>query len=529
MAPPTRYCLLAALILATASRTEAISGPDAPRFSVSQELSFDPSDEKVEVSADTESVSFFASDERNAGGDGSSSNAETTKSELHSALFCSGGDLTSLRSLGGGATEDPGFVAVSECRFNLAMEFDTDLEEDDSEDEDDDDDDDGHSSMLSNSSLRRSLAAANGAGRGFAPPSNGDGAVAKNGNRKSLGARGSVPRTHSRNGVAFLALKSTGENSRHSALDTALGVRGGAGAIADPTEFAKRLLTAALVTLLYEAALGHLLEFIKIVMQTSPPGTSYGDVMRKITGEKGIAGCWDGFIPWGVIQSIFKGGVFGLVHAIASSYLVPLADEGVLPRQVALTMAGGIAGGLQGFVLSPTLLLKTRVMTNPVFRESMSLIRTTLLSLRIGVDVVKDEGISTLMKGANVFALKRLLDWSTRYFFSDAFEALLLQHSASDALTTAEKVAASLLGGTASTISTLPLDVLVAKTQDAKKAGVKVSAIKLLKQDLDEKGWKGLYDSYMQGFEARLAHVCFTTVVMKTGGPIMYDSLFGKK
>jgi len=56
-----------------------------------------------------------------------------------------------------------------------------------------------------------------------------------------------------------------------------------------------------------------------------------------------------------------------------------------------------------------------------------------------------------------------------------------------------------------------------------------VSALKLLKQDLDEKGWSGLCDAYMQGFEARLAHVCFSTVVMKNFSPMMYEYLFGKK
>lgn len=95
-------------------------------------------------------------------------------------------------------------------------------------------------------------------------------------------------------------------------------------------------------------------------------------------------------------------------------------------------------------------------------------------------------------------------------------------------LTATEKIVASLLGGTASTILVLPLDVLVVKIQDAKKAGETVSAWKLFKDDLREKGWGGLYDSYMRGFEARLLHVCFTTVVMKVGSPLMYDALFKK-
>jgi hypothetical protein len=91
-----------------------------------------------------------------------------------------------------------------------------------------------------------------------------------------------------------------------------------------------------------------------------------------------------------------------------------------------------------------------------------------------------------------------------------------------------EKSISSLLGGVASTFTTLPLDVLVAKTQDAKKAGVKVSALKMFKDELDEVGLGGLRDAYLRGIEARLLHVCLTTVVMKTGAPIVYDLIFGK-
>ena len=145
------------------------------------------------------------------------------------------------------------------------------------------------------------------------------------------------------------------------------------------------------------------------VMQTSPEGTSYRDVMKSITGEKGFVGVWDGFVPWGVVQSILKGGVFGLAHAAATGFLKPLAEDGKMPLIVALCLAGAFGGLFQGYVLSPTLLLKTRVMTNDVFRENMDFIKTTWLSLTIGCDVVRDEGILALMKGSNVFALKRAL------------------------------------------------------------------------------------------------------------------------
>lgn len=142
----------------------------------------------------------------------------------------------------------------------------------------------------------------------------------------------------------------------------------------------------------------------------------------------------------------------------------------------------------------------------------MSLLRTTFLSFRIGYDVVKDEGLIALMKGANVFAAKRVFDWATRFLFADMFEAMFGFLKNGKNLSVTEKSVSSLLGGVFSTFFTLPLDVLVAKAQDAKKAGVKVSAWQLFHEELKEKGVSGLRKAYMRGFEARLLHVCLTTL-----------------
>jgi hypothetical protein len=61
--------------------------------------------------------------------------------------------------------------------------------------------------------------------------------------------------------------------------------------------------------------------------------------------------------------------VFGGAHAFALGQLMPLVEEKKMSKMTAEVLAGGIGGGFQGFVLSPTLLLKTRVMTDPIFRE----------------------------------------------------------------------------------------------------------------------------------------------------------------
>jgi len=405
-------------------------------------------------------------------------------------IFCSGG----------------GDALFAECRMNpdLPNTPDQDSEDDDDDDDDDDDGDDGANLMLSNASVQRRTW------------------VSSNSHLQSASSS-KYPLTTQ----ATTTVMSFSSWKKSQATSQMLKLRGGSSILSN--EFSRRLLVAALVTLLYETVLGHLLEFLKIVMQTSPPGTSYLDILGRITADKGIAGVWDGFVPWGVVQAVFKGGVFGLAHSMALSVLKPMSQQGKIPMQAALTLAGGIAGGIQGYVLSPTLLLKTRVMTNDVFREKMSLWKTSLLSFKIGNQVIQNEGVGALMKGSGVFAIKRVCDWASRYYFSDVFSKCMLAHAGTTGLTPSEQIAADLLGGTASTIVTLPLDVIVAKMQDAKKAGSKISAWGLFKDELQQGGIRGLSQSYLQGFEARLLHVCFTTVAMKTGTGFMYDFLFGHK
>jgi len=284
--------------------------------------------------------------------------------------------------------------------------------------------------------------------------------------------------------------------------------------------FMERLAATALVTLAYEASLGHVLEFVKICLQTAPVGTSYSAILTSITGEKGILGLYDGFIPWGFIQSFLKGAVFGLAYSIVKAHLLLLARKGILPMTLCLTLSGGIAGWIQGYVLSPLLLLKTRVMTNQRFRTKMSLSKTTLLSMKIGSSVIHDEGILSLMKGSNMFALKRFFDWSSRFFFSNAIESIMLKHSGiGSQLSPQQRIVASLVGGIISAVVTAPLDFLVATAQDIKNAGKNINALSALGHDRG-KCWLGI--------EVRIVHVCLTTVVVRTGSDMMQSYLFTK-
>lgn len=498
---------------------------DSLSFTYSQDLELDVFSASEEMESNKEQMVQQAKAEQLP----SSSSLMQSKIEYHSSVcgdFDAGGEkcFVSTKTIIETSAEDNedslsrSMTGDKSGAFSCVFNIEDNLENEDEDNDDDDDDNDGHSSMLSNSSLRRTRTFI----ASVTEPTN-DTAQGDHLSQVSLKRR-------RRNLSAYHGKRDSSMTSISSSLGSVLSVRGGATRRLDfqslvSSELSKKLVVTAIVTLLFEGFIGHILEFVKIVMQTSD--STYIQAIQNITFEKGIIGLWDGFCPWGIIQAVTKGAVFGLAYAAAAGFLVPLADQGILPMALALTLAGGIGGGFQGYVLSPTLLLKTRVMTNPVFRENMSMLKTTILSFRIGADIVNTEGLVTLMKGSNVFATKRVFDWATRYFFADLFESIFLKLNHRHNLTVFEKSIASLLGGAASTLLTLPLDVLVAKTQDAKKAGVKVSALRLFIDELQQKGINGLRTAYMRGFEVRLLHVCLTTLVIKTGTPIAYEAIFG--
>lgn len=265
-------------------------------------------------------------------------------------------------------------------------------------------------------------------------------------------------------------------------------------------------------------------QFVKISKMTS--GLPYSSVLRSITASKGLPGLLDGFLPWGVLQSLGKGAAFGVAFAVASPLLLGLADEGRLPERAARVLAGGLAGGVQGYVLSPLLLLKTRVMTDAAFREAMPLRTTVARSFAVGGKVLRADGALGLMKGSNTFAFKRVFDWATRYLFAELCEQLLSARLGGAALSPGQKMLASLVGGGFSAVATLPLDTLLSKIQDAKNSGNAGSAFDMVRADYEAGGWGGLWGQYMVAWEARCLHVGLTTVALKTWTPMLFERLF---
>jgi hypothetical protein len=107
--------------------------------------------------------------------------------------------------------------------------------------------------------------------------------------------------------------------------------------------------------------------------------------------------------------------------------------------------------------------------------------------------------------------------------FSEMIEHQMKNGDPNAKLSTAQKLGASMLGGSISGLFTIPLDVMVAQIQQASKAGQNVSVLETFMAQYKEGGMQQIAGFATRGFVARLGHVALTTAIMKTGTSFFYD------
>ena len=166
-------------------------------------------------------------------------------------------------------------------------------------------------------------------------------------------------------------------------------------------------------------------------------------------------------------MALFKGASFSFGHQTSLNLLSASPLSRLASAKALSIVSSGLGGLLQGVVMSPLLLLKTRVITHAEFRGlEGGLWATSRASLRLGVRLVCEEGPLALCKGMGVFAVKRLCDWLTRFLFVEVLFAALLWSFGVDArASTGLSTAVALLGGMLSALSTTLLDVCTALIQ----------------------------------------------------------------
>ena len=268
-----------------------------------------------------------------------------------------------------------------------------------------------------------------------------------------------------------------------------------------------KLMIGAICTIVFEACCGHILEIFKIKRQTT--NKSMSEIYHILTDKKGLIGIWDGFVPWGLLMSLSKGSSFSYGHQMAYNMLGSTALATVMTPKSLNILSSGLGGLFQGLVMSPLLLLKTRVITHDKFRDiSGGIMATITASFNIGYEIMRDDGPLALCKGIHVFSFKRFCDWITRFLFVEMTISGLLMIGIDVRQSVILMLFATLFGGILSALSTSILDVMTALIQDAnaKDKGI---------------GFREGFDKVSKGLYLRIWHVALTTVVMKNSVPFV--------
>ncbi len=248
---------------------------------------------------------------------------------------------------------------------------------------------------------------------------------------------------------------------------------------------------------------------------------SYPAIVKRVTGTKGLAGTLDGFFPWGLLQAVAKGSIFSWGQAFSMNYLRGVSS---LSRDQQTVASGGLGGFIQGVAMSPLLLMKTRVMTDPSFRTSGNIMQTAAASFGVAGRIVSTEGPQALFKGVTLFSMKRAADWTTRYLFVVMVENAMRQPG--QKLSNLEEAFASVAGGALSALSTIPMDVLVAAKQSAGSAGKSVGFLDTFKDKIAKDGLASTIAYSCKGLGARVLHVGATTLAMKKITTMVYDVIY---
>eukprot|EP00948_MAST-09A_sp_MAST-9A-sp1_P003275 g3275.t1 len=298
-----------------------------------------------------------------------------------------------------------------------------------------------------------------------------------------------------------------------------------------------KLFIGAGITWVFELCFGNCLEFVKIRKQTS--GLPYPKIISNIVQHKGLVGFLDGYFPWGSLQAVAKGSSFAYGQALGQNFLMDNFKS--MDSFTVNILSGGIGGMFQGVVMSPILLLKTRVMTDPAFRSAGGAWETTIQSTKLGSSIIKTEGLLSLTKGLPLFTVKRFLDWTSRYLFVEVVQGQYVAMTKTPSpnnnysLTFTEKTLCALGGGVLSALATIPVDVMVATKQQATQSsskgdgGSQTSISRVMKAHYDEGGIKRILEFGTRGFIARVIHVSLTVALMKTTSSAVYEKLYGSK
>ncbi|KAK4689488.1 hypothetical protein P7C73_g629, partial [Tremellales sp. Uapishka_1] len=257
--------------------------------------------------------------------------------------------------------------------------------------------------------------------------------------------------------------------------------------------------------------LGQPLEVLKTQMAANRSQTM-GQAFRTVWSRGGVAGFYQGLIPWAWIEASTKGAVLIFTSSEIEKYTTKTFG---LSTAVS-GMLGGIGGGVaQAYA---TMGFCTCMKTVEITRHKQVVAGAAPEStFKVFLDIYRREGIAGINKGVNAVALRQATNWGSRFGFARLAESSLRSFKGikeGDKLSAADKILASSLGGALATWNQ-PIEVVRVEMQSAIKSldptrPAKKTVFNTLSYIYRTNGIKGLY----RGVTPRIGLGAWQTICM---------------
>ncbi|KAF7800033.1 hypothetical protein EIP86_011276 [Pleurotus ostreatoroseus] len=257
--------------------------------------------------------------------------------------------------------------------------------------------------------------------------------------------------------------------------------------------------------------LGQPLEVLKTQMAANRSQSMF-QAVQTVWSRGGVAGFYQGLIPWAWIEASTKGAVLLFTASEIESATVAM---GVNPAAAGLL--GGMGGGIaQAYA---TMGFCTCMKTAEITRHKQAAAGIKPPSTwAVFADIYRREGLAGINKGVNAVAVRQCTNWGSRMGFARLAESTIRKvkgKGEGEKLSALEKILSSTIGGALATWNQ-PIEVVRVEMQSMSKATAvagrpeKLTILNTLSYIYRENGIKGLY----RGVTPRIGLGMWQTVCM---------------
>jgi len=271
------------------------------------------------------------------------------------------------------------------------------------------------------------------------------------------------------------------------------------------------IAVGAIMNMFEVTTLGQPLEVVKTQMAANRSETML-QALRSVWSRGGVAGFYQGLIPWAWIEASTKGGVLLFT---ASEIETTVTAIGISPAAAGLL--GGMGGGIaQAYA---TMGFCTCMKTAEITRhKQMATGVKPPSTFAVFMDIYRREGIRGINKGVNAVAVRQCTNWGSRMGFARLAESSIRKvrgKGETDELGAMDKILASSAGGALATWNQ-PIEVVRVEMQSMSKAAASanrptnLTIANTLAYIYRENGLRGLY----RGVSPRVGLGIWQTICM---------------